>query len=628
MELNYKELGLRVGLEIHQQLNTKEKLFCSCPTTSNEKVFGEIHRYLRPSLSETGEVDIAALFEWRKGKRYTYLLPDNYCMVETDEEPPHSMNREAIEIALAFALAVGAVPVDEVYVMRKIVIDGSNTTGFQRTAIVAFGGKVDDPEGPVGIQTITVEEDAARKVEERDNETVYNLDRLGIPLIEISTAPDIHSPEQAMRVALTIGQLLRMTGRVKRGIGTIRQDLNVSIAGGVKTEIKGVQELELIPKIVAEEARRQYELLRIRDELKRRGLTKEAVKEGFVPTDLTELFRGTQSKVIKRELEKGGKVLGAKVVGFKGIFGWQVSTNRRFGTEVSDYVKVYTGLGGLFHSDELPNYGITREEVEAVKQKLNIEDNDAFVMLVGPEEKVRSALNVILDRVLMAFDGVPKETRAAQPDGTTRFMRPQPGAARMYPETDIPPFRIDETVIEAAKRLVPEKPEEKVKKYISWGLSEDLAKAMLKNPNLDLFEELVRKYPTVQPIVIANLLENYIKYAKSKGGKVEKVTDEVVEKIVKLVAENRIVKDAVQDLVLEYTTTDLALDEIVKKYSIISDEELRKIVRSVIEENKNSLSDKRAFNIIMGRVMSKVRGRAEAKRVAEIINEELKNVNG
>ncbi len=198
----------------------------------------------------------------------------------------------------------------------------------------------------------------------------------------------------------------------------------------------------------------------------------------------------------------------------------------------------------------------------------------------------------------------------------------------MYPETDIPPFRIDESVLERARMLVPEKPEEKVKKYVKWGLSEDLAKAMLRNPNLDLFEELVKKYPSVQPTLIANILENYIKYAKSKGGNISKITDEVIEKLVKLVAENKIVKDAVQDVIVEFTTTDQPLDEIVKKFSILSDEELRSIVRSVIEENKNLINDKRGFNAIMGRVMSKVRGRADAKKVAEIINEELKNLSG
>ncbi|MEM4138937.1 MAG: Glu-tRNA(Gln) amidotransferase subunit GatE, partial [Sulfolobaceae archaeon] len=244
MEIDYKKLGLKVGLEIHQQLNTTHKLFCNCPTTLSEEYTATLVRYLRPVMSELGEVDVAALFEWEKGKRYIYRLSRPTCLVEYDEEPPHSINEEALKIAIAITLALGGEVVDEVYVMRKTVIDGSNTSGFQRTAIVGLGGKILDEEGVVGIQTIALEEDAARKISETSEEVLYNLDRLGIPLIEISTAPDIKTPEQAERVALKIGQLLRLTGKVKRGIGTIRQDLNVSIDGGVKTEIKGVQRLE------------------------------------------------------------------------------------------------------------------------------------------------------------------------------------------------------------------------------------------------------------------------------------------------------------------------------------------------------------------------------------------------
>ncbi len=272
-ELDYSKLGLKVGLEIHQQLNSHNKLFCNCSTELTENYHYTLERYLRPSFSELGEVDVAALFEWQKGKKYVYQVSNNSCLVECDEEPPHPLNEEALAIALAIAMALNSTIVDEVYVMRKIVIDGSNTTGFQRTAIIGLGGYIDVEGERIGIQTIAIEEDAARKVTENPLETVYSLDRLGVPLIEISTAPDIHSPEQAEKVAFKIGQLMRLTGKVKRGIGTIRQDLNVSISGGVKTEIKGVQRLELIPDIIRNEARRQYELLRIKEELKKRGLT-------------------------------------------------------------------------------------------------------------------------------------------------------------------------------------------------------------------------------------------------------------------------------------------------------------------------------------------------------------------
>ncbi|MFP3064854.1 MAG: Glu-tRNA(Gln) amidotransferase subunit GatE [Sulfolobus sp.] len=627
-ELDYSKLGLKVGLEIHQQLNSHNKLFCNCSTELTENYHYTLERYLRPSFSELGEVDVAALFEWQKGKKYVYQVSNNSCLVECDEEPPHPLNEEALAIALAIAMALNSTIVDEVYVMRKIVIDGSNTTGFQRTAIIGLGGYIDVEGERIGIQTIAIEEDAARKVTENPLETVYSLDRLGVPLIEISTAPDIHSPEQAEKVAFKIGQLMRLTGKVKRGIGTIRQDLNVSISGGVKTEIKGVQRLELIPDIIRNEARRQYELLRIKEELKKRGLTEEKIIKEFIPKDLTHVFKDTNSKLVKKELEKGSLVYGMKVAGFRGIFGWQLMPNRRFGTEVADYVRVLAGLGGIFHSDELPNYGITQDEVNEVKKELNVGENDAFVLIVSSREKLELAINTIKDRILYTFKGVPKETRAALEDGNTRFMRPQPGSARMYPETDIPPRRIDIEIIELAKSFMPESPEVKLKKLIELGLNQELANAILNSPRLDLFEELIKKYsPKVQSITIASLLEINLKYVKKKIGDVTIITDDVIEKIVKAIYDDKISKDSIQDILLETASSKKNVDEIINKYSRISDSELEKIIDEVIAENIKEIEEKKekAFNIIMGKVMSKVRGRADGKRVSELIREKMKN---
>ncbi|MEM0083549.1 MAG: Glu-tRNA(Gln) amidotransferase subunit GatE, partial [Candidatus Nezhaarchaeales archaeon] len=275
----YEELGLRVGLELHQQLNTKFKLFCSCPTTLRDDEPDVVFiRRLRPTRSELGAVDEAALLEYEKGKTYVYqAYSDTTCLVEMDEEPPHSLNEEALDIALQVALMLKAHIPDVIQVMRKVVIDGSNTTGFQRTAVIALGGPesvIQDPDGPVHIQAICLEEDAARKIAETEDKVVFRLDRLGIPLIEISTAPEIKTPEQAQRVALKIGQLLRILGKVKRGLGTIRQDVNVSLKEGGKIEIKGVQDLELISKVIEFEVQRQLKLLEIRDKLKERGITR------------------------------------------------------------------------------------------------------------------------------------------------------------------------------------------------------------------------------------------------------------------------------------------------------------------------------------------------------------------
>ncbi len=627
-KLDYRSLGLKVGLEIHQQLDTQRKLFCNCPTLLSDEYKTTFERFLRPVMSEIGEVDVAALFEWEKGKKYVYRAPEkSSCLVECDEEPPHEINREAAKIGIAMTLAFNGKVVDEIYVMRKEVIDGSNTSGFQRTSIVGLGGSILDEEGEVGIQTVAIEEDAARKVEEKEGEVVYNLDRLGIPLIEISTAPDIHTPEQAKRVAFKIGQMLRLTGKVKRGLGTIRQDLNVSIAGGVKVEIKGVQELDLIPKIIENEALRQYNLLAIRDELRKRT-SKEEVARDLVKQDLTEMFRSSKSKIVQNTLKSGGRVYGIKVKGFKGIFGWELMPNRRFGTEVADYVRVLAGLGGIFHSDELPNYGITEEEVKKVRDTLGVGEGDAFVLIVGPKEKLEKAYEVIRDRVLFAFEGVPKETRGAQDDGTTRFLRPQPGSARMYPETDIPPLRVTESLLAEARDYMPPSPEEKLKSLMEMGLGEELAKQILNSPKLTLFEELARKYsPTVPPVVIATTIENTVKYVKSQGGKAELITDDVIEAVIAKVHSGEISKDSIPEILLEFSLGKGTIDELISKFSTISDQELEKIVKATIQENLEEIEKKKdkAFNLVMGRVMAKVRGRAEGKKVAELIKRELQN---
>ncbi|BCS94238.1 Glu-tRNA(Gln) amidotransferase subunit GatE [Metallosphaera javensis (ex Sakai et al. 2022)] len=627
----YEKMGLKVGLEIHQQINTSHKLFCECPTTLDEESQGKLERYLRPVVSELGQVDVAAFFEWEKGKKIVYEVPrKSSCLVECDEEPPHPMNLDAIKLGLAMTLAFNGEPVDEIFVMRKTVIDGSNTSGFQRTAIVGLGGYIKDAEGLVTIQTIAIEEDAARKLEDTPDSVKYNLDRLGIPLIEISTGPDIKTPEQAKRVALLIGQMLRLTGRVKRGLGTIRQDLNVSIAGGVKTEIKGVQELDMIPKIIENEANRQRELLKIRDELRTR-ITRDDFERKVKEKDLTGLFTSSRSRLIQSELKKGGKVLGLLAPGFKGILGRQVMPGRRFGTEVSDYVKALAGLGGIFHSDELPNYGIVEEEVQRVAKELGTGELDGFILVVGPEEKVRKALQVIRDRLSQAFEGVPKETRAANEDGTSKFMRPQPGSARMYPETDIPSI-LSRELLEDAKKIMPSTPEQKLKELMKMGLNEELAKQVLNSPRLDQFEYLTRKYTNVSPTIVATTLENTLKYVKSQGGNIDKITDEDIETVIASVNQGKITKDSIPQILLEYSTpnSNTKIEAVISKYSGISEEELINLIREVVAQNREEVKSKgdKAFSLLMGKVMERVRGRVEGKKVAELIRKVMKDETG
>lgn len=633
-DLDYEKIGLRVGIELHQQLNTKHKLFCKCPTMLEDREADfKVIRRLRPTQSELGEVDPAAMFEWKKGRYYVYeAYNTSTCLVEADEEPPHPINPEAVEIALIVSFLLKSKPVDEVHVMRKVVIDGSNTTGFQRTAIIALGGEIRDSEGTIKIQTICLEEDAARKIGEEGEAVIYRLDRLGIPLIEIATAPDIKSPEQAERVAYKIGQLLRITGRVKRGIGSVRQDLNISIEGGARIEVKGVQKLELISKVVKYEVLRQLNLLKIRDELRKRGIRPENIEEEF--KDVSSAFRNTKCKVIMRVLKSGGVVLGVKLPKMKGILGWELQPNRRFGTELADYARYFAGVGGLFHSDELPKYGISEVEVGEVASLLNVNlEEDAFIIVADFRDRAEEALSAVIGRVKEAFIGVPKESRAANTDGTTRFMRPQPGPARMYPETDIPPYPITEELLQKVKEKLPEEPEAKLKRFIEkYGLSEELAKNMIASYRLDLFEELTEKYgDKVPPTIIASTLESTVKYLRSEGLPIENLTDTHFEECIRACAEGLVGKEAIPEILAYFTQhPEKDISEALRALNLerAGLEEVRDYVKSIVGEKIGYVKEKglKAFSMIMGEVMKKYRGKIDGRVVAEIVKEELSKI--
>ena len=627
-----RRVKIKCGIEFHQMLNTKNKLFCNCPTILRKDDPDIIFkRKLRPTRSELGEVDPAALFEFKKGYTYVYeAYSDTTCLVEMDEEPPHDLNREALEISLMIALMLNSRPVDEVFVMRKIVIDGSNTTGFQRTALISTGGQISIDGKTIRIQTICLEEDAARKISEnaKTKEIIYRLDRLGIPLIEIATAPDIESPEEAEKVAYKIGQLLRITGRVKRGLGTIRQDLNISVEGGARVEIKGVQKIELIKLVVANEIQRQLNLLKIRDELEKRGLKLEEIRNEFV--DVTEVFTNTSSKMIKKALSRGGKVLALKLPKFKGLIGREIQPGRRLGTEFADRARYWGGVGGIIHSDELPGYGIGESTVQRIREILNCKDLDAFVIVADSKDKCIAALEAVAERAREAVEGVPNETRAANPDGTTRYSRPMPGKARMYPETDIRPIRLSPEFLDKVRRNLPEMPEQKLDKFIHiYGLNETLAKQMLNSYHLDIFEYIVEKIG-VSATLVANTLENIMKSLRREGYPIENIKDEKIIELFKHIKSENIAKEAIPEILAFLSQNpDASIEEALDKLGLrgLSPEELEKIVEEVLQKNKQLIASKgeRAMGAIMGDVMKIVRGKIDGRTVSEVVRVKLKS---
>jgi len=605
--VDYKSLGLKVGLEIHIQLNTHRKLFCHCPPVlRDDEPHFRLERRLHVSVSELGAVDPAALWEVRKRRRYVYEgYRDTTCLVELDEEPPHMPDEEALVTAVAVAKMFNAKLFDEIHVMRKTVIDGSNVSGFQRTMLVAYGGRSKILGYDIGIETIALEEDAARKMSEEGKTAVYRLDRLGIPLIEIATEPMTYAPQQVGDVAWIIGYSVKITGKARRGLGTVRQDVNVSIAGGAKTEIKGVPDLSLIPKVIEYEVMRQVNLLKIAEELKRRGVQKIEIST----VDVTAAFGNTKSKLIRRVLDAGGRVVAVKAPGFQKLFGFEVQPGRRFGTELADYVRAWTELGGLLHSDELPGYGIAAEEVREVVNRVGVE---SFVLLMGVDEKeLEEAAKVVVERLNMAPLGVPEETRGANQDGTTRFLRPRPGAARMYPETDLPPIKITIELVKRAEEIAKVSLEGKLSELISMGLSRDLALQLVKSPHLEKFEEYVARFRSVPPQLIATVLLNVARALSREG---VEITEEKLTSVFETLDKKIITKEAVEEVLRNMKPGESA-EEAARRLGLVklSYEEVKKIVEEVAREVGREKA--------LGEVMRRFRGRIDVEDVKRALSE-------
>ena len=610
--MDYKKIGLKCGLEIHQQLDTK-KLFMNTPSLiRDDEAHYQVKRKLKAVIGEQGKKDSAAEFEEFSDTEFIYHgYLDTNSPIEFDEEPPRVMDEKALSAVIQISKILNCSIVDEVQIMRKIVVDGSNTSGFQRTSLVGRNGNLKTDFGNVGIPTISIEEDSAKIVERGQGKVVYNLSRLGIPLIEIGTDPDIKSPEMAKSVAAKLGMVLRSTDTVKRGLGTIRQDLNVSITKGARVEIKGAQDLRMIPKWVELEAHRQLKLNEIKDLLK-----KDNAKASKIKIDVSEVFKKTKSKFISEGLKNDFVLLGIKLSNFSGYLGVEVQPGRRLGTEFSDYAKKSSGLSGIIHSDEdMKKYSISEEEFNSLNKKLKCLKNDAFVLVLGPKERCERALDSVITRASVALQKIPSEVRKTNPDGTTSFMRPMPGSSRMYPETDCVPI-LTEPLIKNI--VIPELIEEKSERFQrDFKLSKDLADGIAKFnfstvSKYDDFDLVVKKFKNLQPSFIAQCILNYPKEIKSRL-KIEFVDDNYKEVFLLLqkINNSEITKEAFMEL----------LPKMIKKeainyaqYKPVDESEIISAVKKIIENNKGA-----PMGALMGLCMKELRGKVDGKKLSEII---------
>ncbi|HLC91351.1 MAG TPA: Glu-tRNA(Gln) amidotransferase subunit GatE [Candidatus Nanoarchaeia archaeon] len=598
--MDYKKLGLKCGIEIHQQLEGK-KLFCSCPTQLREDdPHFVVTRKLMASVGESGEVDVAAKEEQARDKSFVYQgYYDSTCLVELDEEPPHPVDEQALHASLQFCALVKAEVSPIIQVMRKTVVDGSNTSGFQRTALVGRKGSIETSEGVVRLANVTLEEDSSKIISDSDKEKVYRVDRLGIPLIEIGTMPDITSPTQCQEAAKKIGMILRSLPQVKRGLGTIRQDVNVSIAEGTRIEIKGAQDLRQLPLLVELEAKRQWELLKLKQELKGHRLIPMEI------IDVTLLLKDSESNMMQKTIQNDGRVLGIRLNSFSGKVGRELQPNYRVGTEFSGRAKAKAGVHGIIHSDELPHYGITEQDIGRIRKKLKCETDDAFILVAAEEQRAKKALQAVYERAQELFTGIPKEVRKANPDGTTSYMRPMPGAARMYPETDIPYIKPDLQALD-----LPELLEEKIQRYQEQlKLSADLAIFIAKSDQAAMFEQFVKRYPSIKPAFIADTLTAIPLEIKRKYGlDPETLTEENFNDVFHYLTEEKIHKDIVLDVLIDMIKGSFD----IKRYASLGTEDIHKVLADIVAKNKDA-----PFPALMGLAMKALAGKASGKFISE-----------
>ena len=628
--MDYKNLGLKCGLEVHQQLDTG-KLFSRTLSTLSDEFDFTIERKLRPVASELGEYDKTAIDAFKRNETFYYSgKKENISLIELDEEPPQAMDESALKTILEVSLLCNSNPVDKLVTMRKTVIDGSNTSAFQRTTLVSLGGELIIPTSEeksgtkrIGVQTIVLEEDAARPIKKESGKIYYNLDRLGIPLIELATDPDIKTPEEAVETARKIGEIMRLTCSTKRGKGTIRQDVNVSIALGTRCEIKGCQDLEQIKTVVEKEAERQMDLINVKKILNEKISLKERENIFGEEIELTQLFKNTECKFIK-----GKTVFAMKLNKMKGILGEKVGA-KRFGSELSAYAKA-TGVSGLLHRDELPNYGITPSEVEEIIKILKCTSEDNFVLIVAEKENAKKAFEGIKARTLVAFEKIPQETRGALEDGSSEYQRPIAGEARMYPETDIPFREIDSKYVKTLEKELPKSVKERETYYTKLGLSTNHVEEMKLNNYARFFEEVVKK--GANPKVAAGLLLQTLTELKRNNIAIEKVSLEELQQLLTAESKEKISKNDLGEAVCEMAKGK-ALEEIIKSKESqkIDTKEIEKIINAVVKKNEALVKTKGmgAIGPLMGDLMKEdsLKG-VDGKILSELLKKEILIIKG
>jgi glutamyl-tRNA(Gln) amidotransferase subunit E len=617
---DYRAVGFASGLEIHQQLLTARKLFCRCPAGMyNDRYHAEILRHMRPTLSELGEYDGTALMEFKTKKEIIYRIHrDTVCTYEMDDTPPFPINEEALDIALGIGMMFDCSIVDELHIARKQYLDGSIPTGFQRTAIFGLDGTLPFRDRSIRVVQMSIEEDSCREVSDAGHRRVYLTDRLGMPLIETVTGPDMRTPREVAEVAQLCRWMTRSTGSVRTGIGAARQDVNVSVTGGTRIEIKGVPRIPHIPLLTYNEAKRQWNLLRLREELRRRGIAPDSFSAHT--QDVTKHLRKTRFTPVSDALEAGLEVACVALRGFRGALRWETQTGTYFSREIADRVRVIaclTTLPNIIHSDS-PGETIASSEWQAVRKALSATQDDTLVLVWGGHDDVKMGAQEIVIRAREATVGIPSETRQALRDGTDGFERILPGADRMYPDTDLPPKGITEGRLANIRTSLPRDFWGREGRYHAAGVPDDLVQPLAISPLAPLFERATHEMHLGAGMA-ARILIQYPKRLRREGIPVDRLQEGMWEEILQACASGRLAKDGVYDVMKEAARRGLFSQNLLPPPC--TDGQLDGTIARSVDEVKQMRvrRPERMPAIVMGRAMKELRGRVDGARVAELV---------
>ena len=633
--LDYGSVGLISGLEVHQQLLTREKLFCRCPagiyTTTHD---GEVLRHMRPTLSELGEYDGTALMEFKTKKEIVYLLNQlNVCTYEMDDTPPFLVNQEAIDIAIELCLAMHMDIIDEIHIARKQYLDGSIPTGFQRTAIIGVNGWLPFKGRKLTVTHVSLEEDSCREVTDQGHRIVFRTDRLGTPLTETVTGAELYTPEEVRDAILLCSLTARSTGRVRTGIGAGRQDINVSVRGGSRVEIKGVPRAPYAVKLVHNEGIRQVNLLKLRDELHGRGLHSAGDVHGRL-VDVSDIFSDVETDFVQQARRSGWRIMAVNIEGTRGLAEHSTQPSTTFVDELSGRVRVIACLDRppiVMSSAQVTTLPNGRRLAEKIGRRVKSGAKDEYFIVWGPEEDCRTAAEEIRIRFGDATEGVPKETRQSLPGGFTTFERILPGPDRMYPDTDSPPTRVTEERVEACRTRLHAAPWERLERYTKWRVPVETTEYLIRRGSAETVDEVVKK--TGADGLLAAIEIGQVGRALHRAGvPVERLDTARGLEIFDLHTDGRLPRECIRDVasfvaLQPGASTQTACEAL--GIHLQNDSEWKQQIAAMPMDGYDARHDspEKRMRFRVGKAMEKLKGKVPARDIAAYLKAELQEVS-